>query len=186
MEPNTLFHQKPPKLPDEDDIIDWQIANQARLAEAGYMQYEVSAYASKNKQCQHNMNYWQFGDYIGIGAGAHGKISDASNQSITRTSKQKQPQAYLSSAGTPNVILTQELIAESELGFEFMLNALRLTEGVSTSLFYQHTGLPISKIAQQLKQAEDQGLITHDIHRIRPTEHGHRYLNTLIELFLPE
>lgn len=186
MEPNTLFHQKPPKLPDEDDIIDWQIANQARLAEAGYMQYEVSAYASKNKQCQHNVNYWQFGDYIGIGAGAHGKISDASNQSITRTSKQKQPQAYLSSAGTPNVILTQELIAESELGFEFMLNALRLTEGVSTSLFYQHTGLPISKIAQQLKQAEDQGLITHDIHRIRPTKHGHRYLNTLIELFLPE
>ncbi|MBL1319470.1 MAG: oxygen-independent coproporphyrinogen III oxidase-like protein [Methylophaga sp.] len=185
LEPNTLFYQQPPTLPDEDPIIDWQIANQQRLADAGYQQYEVSAYAKKNKQCQHNLNYWHFGDYIGIGAGAHSKISDAAKQAITRRSKQKQPQTYMDNAGSPTVILTEETIAESDLGFEFMLNALRLTDGFPTSLFYQHAGLPISHINSALQQAEQLGLITHDIHRIQPTEKGQRYLNSLVELFLP-
>lgn len=186
LEPNTLFYQQPPTLPIEDTIIDWQISNQQRLAEAGYQQYEVSAYAKKNKQCRHNLNYWQFGDYIGIGAGAHGKISDAAKQSITRRSKQKQPQAYIDSAGSPAVNLTEETIAETDLGFEFMLNALRLTDGFPTPLFYQHTGLAISHIDKVLQQAEQQGLLERDIHRIRPTERGQRYLNTLVELFLPK
>ncbi|MFW5447386.1 MAG: oxygen-independent coproporphyrinogen III oxidase-like protein, partial [Methylophagaceae bacterium] len=186
LEPNTLFYQQPPTLPDEDPIIDWQIANQQRLANAGYLQYEVSAYAKENKQCQHNLNYWNFGDYIGIGAGAHGKISDAAQQNITRRSKQKQPQAYMDNAGTTAVILTEETIAEHDLGFEFMLNALRSTDGFPTSLFYQHAGLPISHITNALQQAEQQGLLTHDIHKICPTEKGQRYLNTLVELFLPE
>lgn len=186
IEPNTLFHQQSPTLPDDDPIIDWQIDSQQRMAKAGYRQYEVSAYAKDNQQCRHNINYWQFGDYLGIGAGAHGKISDAAKQSITRRSKQKQPQAYLSSAGSSNVILTNELIHTKDIGFEFMLNALRLTDGFPTLLFQQHTGLPISHIDKALQQAEQQGLITWDIQRICPTEKGQRYLNSLIELFLPE
>ena len=186
IEPNTLFHQQPPTLPDDDPIIDWQIDSQQRMAKAGYRQYEVSAYAKDNQQCRHNINYWQFGDYLGIGAGAHGKISDAAKQSITRRSKQKQPQAYLSSAGSSDVILTNELIHTKDIGFEFMLNALRLTDGFPTLLFQQHTGLPISHIDKALQQAEQQGLITWDIQRICPTEKGQRYLNSLIELFLPE
>lgn len=185
LEPNTLFYQQPPTLPDEDSIIDWQIANQQHLANAGYQQYEISAYAKDNKQCQHNLNYWHFGDYIGIGAGAHGKISNAAQQNITRRSKQKQPQIYMDTAGTTAATLTEETIAEADLGFEFMLNALRLTDGFPVSLFYQHTGLPISHINSALQQAEQQGLLSHDIHKIHPTEKGKQYLNTLVELFLP-
>lgn len=185
IEPNTLFYQQSPSLPDDDPIHDWQIANQQRLAEAGYKQYEVSAYAKDNKQCRHNLNYWRFGDYLGIGAGAHGKISDAAMQTIRRRSKQKQPQAYMGTAATEKVILTDELLTASDIGFEFMLNALRLTDGFPTPLFYQHTGVPLSHIEKQLKQAVALDLLSWDIHHIRPTEKGQRYLNTLIELFLP-
>jgi putative oxygen-independent coproporphyrinogen III oxidase len=186
LEPNTLFYQNPPSLPDEDPIIDWQIANQQQLAKAGYLQYEVSAYAKGKNRCQHNLNYWQFGDYLGIGAGAHGKITDAAKQTITRRSKQKQPQAFIDTAGSPSVILTEEVISKRDIGFEFMLNALRLTDGFPTPLFYQHAGLPISHIDKTLQYAEQEGLLTRDIHFIRPTEKGQRYLNVLIELFLPE
>ena len=186
IEPNTLFHKQPPTLPDDDPIFDWQIDSQHRLSKAGYTQYEVSAYAKNKRRCQHNLNYWQFGDYIGIGAGAHGKISDAAKQSITRRSKQKQPQAYISSAGTGESILTNEIITTRDIGFEFMLNALRLTDGFPTPLFYQHVGLPISHIDKALQKAEQQELVTWDIHRICPTEKGQRYLNSLIELFLPD
>ncbi len=186
LEPNTLFYQNPPTLPDEDPIIDWQIANQQQLAKAGYLQYEVSAYAKDKHRCQHNLNYWQFGDYLGIGAGAHGKITDAAKQTITRRSKQKQPQAFIDTAGSPAVILTEEVISKADIGFEFMLNALRLTDGFPTPLFYQHAGLPISHIDKALQYAEQEGLLTRDIHFIRPTEKGQRYLNVLIELFLPE
>ena len=186
IEPNTLFHKQPPTLPDDDPIFDWQIDSQHRLSKAGYTQYEVSAYAKNKRRCQHNLNYWQFGDYIGIGAGAHGKISDAAKQSITRRSKQKQPQAYIGSAGTGESILTNEIITTRDIGFEFMLNALRLTDGFPTPLFYQHVGLPISHIDKALQKAEQQELVTWDIHRICPTEKGQRYLNSLIELFLPD
>lgn len=186
IEPNTLFYQQPPQLPDDDPIIDWQEVNQARLADAGYLQYEVSAYAQKGKQCRHNINYWQFGDYLGIGAGAHGKISDAAQQSIVRRIKQKQPQAYLETAHSSNVLLKSEALKIRDIGFEFMLNALRLTEGFPTPLFQQHTGVPLGQFDQALTQAEAADLLTYDIHHIRPTDRGQRYLNTLIELFLPE
>ncbi|MDX1572439.1 MAG: radical SAM family heme chaperone HemW [Methylophaga sp.] len=186
IEPNTLFYQQPPILPDDDPIIDWQEANQARLAEAGYLQYEVSAYAKAGKQCRHNINYWQFGDYLGIGAGAHGKISDAAQQSIVRRVKQKQPQAYLDTAHSEKVLLKQEQLHFRDIGFEFMLNALRLTDGFPTSLFMQHTGVPLKHFDKALQQAEVMDLLNYDIHRIRPTDKGKRYLNTLIELFLPE
>ncbi|MBD3635112.1 MAG: oxygen-independent coproporphyrinogen III oxidase-like protein, partial [Methylophaga sp.] len=184
IEPNTLFYSQPPVLPDDDPIYDWQLANQARLAEAGYQQYETSAYARKGKQCRHNLNYWQFGDYLGIGAGAHGKISSAAPQQIERRVKQKQPQAYLDTAGSDDCLLERTLVDEQEVGFEFMLNAMRLLDGVPTPLFQQHTGVPISQIKKPLAEAEKLGLIEHDIHRLRPTEKGQRYLNTLIEQFL--
>jgi oxygen-independent coproporphyrinogen-3 oxidase len=184
IEPNTLFYSQPPVLPEDDPIYDWQLANQAKLAEAGYQQYETSAYARKGKQCRHNINYWQFGDYLGIGAGAHGKISSASPQQIERRVKQKQPQAYLDTAGSDNCLLERSWVDEKEVGFEFMLNAMRLLDGVPTPLFQQHTGVPISHIKKPLAEAEKLGLIEHDIHRLRPTEIGQRYLNTLIEQFL--
>jgi len=184
LEPNTLFYKQPPPLPDEDPIIDWQIDNQQRLMEAGFQQYEVSAYAKNQQRCQHNLNYWQFGDYLGIGAGAHGKISDASTQNITRRSKQKQPLAYMNSAGSRDAVQTEDKVSQNELGFEFMLNALRLTDGFPSALFYQHTGLAISHIDQALQQAEEDGLLSRDIHLIKPTEKGQRYLNSLVELFL--
>jgi putative oxygen-independent coproporphyrinogen III oxidase len=185
IEPNTLFHQQPPTLPDDDPIMDWQLDSQQRMAKAGFEQYEVSAYAKNKQLCRHNLNYWQFGDYLGIGAGAHGKISDAAQQSIARKSKQKQPQKYIESAGTDQVILTDEIISTHDIGFEFMLNALRLTDGFPTPLFYQRAGVPISHIDKALQQAEQLGLITWTIHRICPTEKGQRYLNSLVELFLP-
>jgi len=184
IEPNTLFYAQPPTLPDDDPIYDWQLQNQTRLAKAGYMQYETSAYAKQGRQCRHNVNYWQFGDYIGIGAGAHGKISSAAPQQIARRVKQKQPQAFIDTAAKDTCLLEQSLVAEDEVGFEFMLNAMRLLDGVATPLFQQHTGVPISTIRDAMQRAEALGLVEHSISRIRPTEKGQRYLNSLIELFL--
>ncbi len=184
IEPNTLFYAQPPELPDDDPIYDWQLENQARLAKAGYRQYETSAYARPGRQCRHNINYWQFGDYIGIGAGAHGKISSAAPQQIARRVKQKQPQAFIDTAGSDACLLEHTLIDEKEVGFEFMLNAMRLIDGVPTPLFQQHSGVPISSIKQSLARAEELGLLEHTISRLRPTETGQRYLNSLIELFL--
>jgi oxygen-independent coproporphyrinogen-3 oxidase len=186
LEPNTLFHQRPPVLPEDDAIIDWQLENQARLANAGYIQYEVSAYAQQNKQCKHNLNYWRFGDYIGIGAGAHGKLTHVSTASVIRRSKQKQPQKYIETAGTPACIQTNETIAKDDMGFEFMLNALRLNNGFNINLFTDMTGLPLSTIQSSLDQALSEDLITIDKEMLRPTQQGQRYLNSLIELFLPE
>ena len=184
IEPNTLFYAQPPTLPPEDPIFDWQLASQARLAEAGYQQYETSAYARNGRRCRHNVNYWQFGDYIGIGAGAHGKISSAAPQQIVRRVKQKQPQAYIDTAGRDACLLEQTQVSDDEVGFEFMLNAMRLTGGVPTPLFQQHTGVPISSIKKPLARAEELGLLEHTIERLRPTQKGQLYLNSLIELFL--
>lgn len=184
IEPNTLFHAQPPGLPAEDPIFDWQLANQDRLAKAGYQQYETSAYARAGRHCRHNINYWQFGDYIGIGAGAHGKISSAAPQQISRRVKQKQPQAYLDTAGSEACLLEQAQVDSSEVGFEFMLNAMRLINGVPTPLFQQHTGVPISSIKQPLARAEELGLLEHTVRRLQPTKKGQLYLNSLIELFL--
>ena len=184
IEPNTLFYAQPPSLPDDDPIYDWQLANQARLAKAGYMQYETSAYAQQGHQCRHNVNYWRFGDYIGIGAGAHGKISSTSPQQIQRRVKQKQPQKYMETAGTEAGLVEQTYVSTDDVGFEFMLNAMRLLDGVPTPLFQQHTGVPISTIKQAMQKAEQLELLEHTIAKIRPTEKGQRYLNSLIELFI--
>lgn len=185
IEPNTSFYQSPPPLPEDEPIYDWQLASQQRLAEAGYQQYEVSAYSKQHFQSRHNLNYWQFGDYLGIGAGAHGKLTSSATQSIERFIKQKHPQAYLDTVDTAKRILKQEAVKTKDIGFEFMLNALRLTDGFPTALFMQHCGVPLASIKKPLAEAEEKGLLSHSIERIQPTALGKRYLNSLIELFLP-
>ncbi|MBI3772408.1 MAG: oxygen-independent coproporphyrinogen III oxidase-like protein [Gammaproteobacteria bacterium] len=186
LEPNTQFHAQPPQLP-EDDLL-WEMQDQchARLEEAGYGHYEISAFAKPDRQCRHNLNYWQFGDYLGIGAGAHGKISDARSQSIQRSWKLKHPDQYLAAAATEARLGGSNLLTPRDAAFEFMLNALRLIEGVPSHLFQDHTGLPLNIAQETLHKAESKGLIEWDAHRIRPTLQGQRFLNDLLQMFLPE
>lgn len=186
IEPNTLFHNKPPVLPVEEDIYAIQQACQSRLGESGFKQYEVSAYASEGHQCAHNVNYWQFGDYLGIGAGAHAKISNASEQSIKRYWKVKNPQDYIGKVATSEHISGSRTLSRKEAGFEFMMNALRLTDGFETELFTRHTGLPMLVVEKQLKEAQLRGLIDWDVRKISPTIQGYQFLNDLLEQFLPD
>lgn len=184
IEPNTFFYSHPPTLPDDDRIWTMQEQCQTILAEQGFQHYEVSAYAKDKKQSQHNLNYWQFGDYLGIGAGAHGKLSNAHKQSITRHWKLKHPQDYLKINAGQSILAGEKILQESDLTLEFMMNALRLNEGVETSLFSQHTGLSIDSIADPLQKACDKGWLEVDDSHIKPTEQGRRFLNDLLELFV--
>lgn len=186
LEPNTLFHAQPPQLP-EDDLL-WEMQDQChtRLAESGYGHYEVSAFAKPGHECRHNLNYWQFGDYLGIGAGAHGKISDARDATITRYWKLKGPEQYLAHVSTDARLGGRNTLAPKDAAFDFMLNALRLTEGVPSHLFQDHAGLPLSIVQDTLHAAEAKGLIEWDARSIRPTLHGQRFLNDLLQMFLPE
>ncbi len=183
IEPNTLFSADPPVLPDEDAVWEMQQRLQDLLAQNGYHQYEVSAYAKAGKLCQHNLNYWQFGDYLGIGAGAHAKISDP--QGITRLAKLKHPNAYVASAGTPAGIISTQRLSREDVIIEFMMNALRLTEGFPAQLFQERTGLPLAVVMPTLKSAASKGLLSYDGQTIRPTETGKRLLNDLLCLFVP-
>jgi putative oxygen-independent coproporphyrinogen III oxidase len=186
IEPNTAFGHRPPVLPDDD--LRWAMFSrgQERLAAAGFGQYEVSAYARPGRRCRHNLNYWEFGDYLGIGAGAHQKLTHPSRGSIVRRAKQRHPKRYLETAGGPDRIASERSLSRTELPLEFMMNALRLNDGFPCALFAERTGLPISTLAQQLRQAEQEGLILWDISTIRPTEKGRLYLDTLLERFIPE
>lgn len=186
IEPNTLFYRHRPPLP--DDEVAWRMQEQGRerMAEAGYAQYEISAYARDGWRCRHNLNYWRFGDYLGIGAGAHGKLSDAREARILRTAKARHPQAYLQKAGRDPDLASTRTLSRADVGFEFMLNALRLTRGFPSSLFAAHTGLPILQVEPGLREAESRGWIEWDLDHIRPTETGRLFLNDLLELFLPE
>lgn len=186
IEPNTGFAHAPPHLPDHDTLWEMQERCQAQLAAAGYLQYEVSAYARAGHRCRHNLNYWLFGDYLGIGAGAHAKISNAQHQRIVRTAKLRHPREYLDKAATPARVASERILKRREAGFEFMLNALRLNEGFPVALFAQHTGLALTVVEGSLRAAEQKGLITWDLHQIRATELGWRFLNDLTALFLPE
>lgn len=185
IEPNTLFHRQPPTLPSDEHSWEMQQQGKAKLATAGYTQYEVSAYA-RGAQCRHNLNYWRFGDYLGIGAGAHGKISQADTQTICRRWKLKQPGAYLQHAGNEKQRGGIQVLSENDAGLEFMINALRLQQGFPTELFMQHTGLPLSLVERPLKEAEERGWIQWQKKHILPTEDGQRFLNNLLELFLPD
>ncbi len=187
LEPNTVFAARPPTgIPDEDGRWDIQEHCQALLSERGYAQYEVSAYARPGRQCQHNLNYWKYGDYLGVGAGAHGKLTLGSEQTILRRWKHKHPARYLADAGTEAAIGGDERIAPQQRPFEFMLNALRLVDGFDLADFQARTGLARSTIAGALATAERrQWLIVEDRH-VRPTELGQRFTNDVVSLFLPE
>jgi putative oxygen-independent coproporphyrinogen III oxidase len=185
LEPNTVFAARPPAgLPDEDSAWDMQAACQQRLAEAGYAQYEISAYAKPGRRSQHNLNYWQFGDYLGIGAGAHGKITLPAEDAIQRRWKLKHPQAYLDAAAGPARIGGEQLLAAADLPFEFMLNALRLLEGSSLSTFEARTGLPRSALDAAFAKAQARGWLQIDGERFRASALGQQFQNDLIGLFL--
>jgi oxygen-independent coproporphyrinogen-3 oxidase len=182
IEPNTAFHSKPPKLPIDETL--WSIQDQgfALLAEAGYQQYEISAFSKKNYQCQHNLNYWQFGDYLGIGCGAHGKITDTKQQKIYRTVKVKHPKGYLDQTREHLDHLNE--VVQAELPFEYMMNRLRLFSSFSLEHYQDATGLNANDILPTLNQAKDKLLMDNIGNSWRVTQQGHRYLNDLLEMFL--
>ncbi len=184
LEPNTPFHAAPPPLPDDETVAGMQEILQQELATHGFRQYEVSAYARPGHECRHNRNYWQFGDYLGIGAGAHAKITDADG--ITRLWKRKQPQDYLAHAGDKAAIGGESRLAPDDAVFEFMLNGLRLTDGLALNLFEERAGLGRSRLDKPLLAAQARGLLEITATRLRPTPLGRRFLNDLVELFLPE
>jgi len=182
LEPNTLFHRYPPRLPDDDDADLIEQAVHARLLDAGLERYEISAFASPGHRARHNLNYWTFGDYIGIGAGAHAKLSLPDR--IFRQVRHRQPQRYMDSAIAGNAVFEQHDVDANQLGFEFMLNALRLIEGVPVALFSERTGLPIARITAALDAAEARGLLQRDHLHMRATALGLRFQNDLVQLFL--
>jgi oxygen-independent coproporphyrinogen-3 oxidase len=182
IEPNTHFYRHPPQVPDQDMAADMQEAIEARLASAGYRHYETSAFAQPVREARHNLNYWTFGDYLGIGAGAHSKLSFADR--ILRQMRVKHPRDFLEkvSAGVP--VQQEQRLAAEELPFEFMMNALRLIDGFELRLFAERTGLPGHVLRKSLEAAERSGLIERDHLRVRPTLRGQRFLNDLLQIFL--
>ncbi|WP_243048576.1 radical SAM family heme chaperone HemW [Dyella sp. RRB7] len=184
LEPNTAFAANPPPLPDDDHAWAMQEACEQRLAEAGYAQYEVSAYAQADRRCVHNLNYWRFGDYLGIGAGAHGKLSDTATGTVRRRWKTRHPKAYLAAPGGPERIGGDAPVAPDELPFEYMLNALRLIDGVPMADFTQRTGLPDERIATALAAARQRGWLAESPSLLRTTPLGQRFLNDVIAAFL--
>jgi len=186
IEPNTLFYRHPPRLPDEDDTWEMQLQCQQALSSHGYLHYEVSAYTRTDYQCRHNLNYWTFGDYLGIGAGAHSKITDARQQAIMRSWKIKHPSSYIENATTRNRIGNIHTLTQHEAALEFMMNALRLINGFPVTLFFERAGTPITAVEEALHYAEQNGFIERDIKFIRPTELGQHFLNDLLTLFVTD
>ena len=186
IEPNTWFHRHPPQRPDDDTLWEMQQAGRTLLEAAGYQRYEVSAYARAQRQCRHNMNYWQFGDYLGIGAGAHAKISDAATQGITRTAKQRHPRNYLDNAHTNARISSSTRITPADALLEFAMNVLRLDQGFSPAAFNAATGLSYTGIESIVNKGVADGLLSHDGSVIRTTPKGQRYLNELLQQWMPD
>ncbi|OOG47723.1 radical SAM family heme chaperone HemW [Rhodanobacter sp. C01] len=184
VEPNTAFAANPPPLPDDDHAWAMQEACEARLATAGYGQYEISAYALPGRRCTHNLNYWRFGDYLGIGAGAHGKLSDATSGQVHRRWKARHPRAYLDAAGGAARIGGDSVVSAAELPFEYMLNALRLIDGVPTADFAERTGLAPDHIAASLAAGRQRGWLHDNPQQLRTTALGQRFLNDVIASFL--
>ncbi|MBI4937609.1 MAG: oxygen-independent coproporphyrinogen III oxidase-like protein [Nitrosomonadales bacterium] len=183
LEPNTLFHRHPPALPDEDASGEMQQRIEQLLAAHGYRHYETSAFAKPEKQSRHNLNYWQFGDYLGIGAGAHSKLSFPDK--VVRQARHKQPQAYLDAVAQGLPVQAEHEIGGDDLAFEFMMNALRLTEGFDEALFAERTSLSLLVLRRELDEAGRRGLLLRDRSRIAPTELGKSFLNDLLQVFLP-
>jgi putative oxygen-independent coproporphyrinogen III oxidase len=189
LEPGTVFHSRPPRLPDEDAAWSMQAEGQQMLAAHGFEQYEVSAYARPGSRCRHNLNYWRFGDYVGLGAGAHGKLTHDLPDRILRTEKPKQPRDYQSKVRESRSLGLasgeRRHIAVADLPFEFMLNALRLNAGFAAADFERRTGLPLSGVAPALERAADRGLLERSGEGWRATERGRKFLNDLQASFLP-
>ncbi len=183
LEPNTYVANFPPKLPSEDEIDAIFEQNLELLTAAGYKRYEVSAYAKKDQECKHNLNYWRFGDYIGIGAGAHGKISFPDK--VTRQVRERHPETYMQAMESKgNALIESRDVSAKDLPFEFMLNTLRLTDGVETKTFSERTGLPLHVISKGLEEASKKGLLSENPTALKATDLGLRYLNNLQEMFL--
>ena len=182
VEPNTEFWNKPPRLPEDETLWEIQEAGQALLAEHGYAQYETSAYARQGRQARHNLNYWTFGDFLGLGAGAHGKWTQADG-AIYRHWKTRLPKDYLDAA--KRFRAGEKRLQQDELPFEFLMNVLRLTDGVPSLLFTQRTGLPLDLLAQGRREAEARGLLDADPQRLVATSKGQLFLNDLLQHFLP-
>jgi putative oxygen-independent coproporphyrinogen III oxidase len=182
LEPNTAFHRTPPSLPDDDTSATMQEEIENILARNGYDNYETSAFAQAGKQCQHNLNYWTFGDYLGIGAGAHSKLSF--HDKIIRQARYKHPKRYMEQALVGKAIDQEWQIPQAELGFEFMMNALRLSDGFQQDLFNARTGLPWLVIQKQIQLAVQQDLISIEQNKVQPTLNGRRFLNNLLDIFL--
>jgi len=182
IEPNTAFHRAPPELPGESALAEIEAVFQAHLTDAGYRRYETSAYARPGSECRHNLNYWRFGDYLGVGPGAHSKLSFPDR--VLRQMRHRHPKEYLARAAGGEPVQSAHEVAAADLPFEFMMNALRLTEGFPASLFEERTGLPITVVRRQLETAAGRGLIECDQGRIAPSELGRRFLNDLLQIFL--
>jgi oxygen-independent coproporphyrinogen-3 oxidase len=185
LEPNTLFYEEPPTLPGEERLWDIQQSGQRLLQQAGYEQYEVSAFSQAGRQCRHNLNYWRFGDYIGIGAGAHGKLSGLDG-SIQRRWKKRHPKAYLSGAFSATPLQGSRLLTPEDRIVEFMMNALRLRDGVESELFQATTGLELQAAAQMIDEARKRGLLREEPSRICATPLGFKFLSDLLEIFAVE
>jgi len=183
LEPNTSFHRHPPPLPDDETAADIEDSLLSALADAGYEHYETSAHAKPGFACRHNVNYWRFGDYLGIGAGAHSKLSFPDR--VVRQLRYKQPAQYLEQVSRGSPIQEETRVGRHDLPFEFMLNALRLTAGVPASLFAERTGLPLAVAAKPIAEATRRGLLEPDPLTLKPTPLGRRFLNDLQSLFLP-
>ncbi len=184
IEPNTVFNSKPPTLPNDDDIWSMQEQGQSFLETKGFKQYEISAYAKDKYSALHNLNYWQFGDYLGIGAGAHGKITNVAERKIERYTRHKIPKRYIDLAGTDAVITETRTLKRDELALEFVMNAFRLTGGVPAQLFSERTGLTLKSAERELLLAEERGLIEWQLNNLKPSPKGIRYLNELLEIFV--
>jgi putative oxygen-independent coproporphyrinogen III oxidase len=184
LEPNTSFFRHPPTLPRDDDIWAMQQACQALLAEGGFVQYEVSAYARAGFRCRHNQNYWRFGDYLGIGAGAHGKLTDTTAQAVTRSWKVRHPLRYLESAGRPQCIGASEAVQRRDLPIEFLMNQLRLREGFAEGTFSERTGLPFEDLEPGLSDCVEAGLIERREGSVRCTDIGWNFLDNVLERFV--
>ena len=181
IEPNTAFYSKPPILPIEDQLADIQDLGQQTLAKAGFEQYEISAFARNDQQCKHNINYWQFGDYLGIGAGAHGKITLPDQNSIIRSAKTRLPKHYLNQDSS--ALTSDTPIAQDQLALEFMMNALRLTDGVKKNLLNSRTGLSTDQIEEKIEQLNQEGFLRHHPSNYCTTDLGARFLDTLLQRF---
>jgi len=182
LEPNTLFAHQPPEVPDDDASSEMQQRIEEMLSAHGYEHYETSAFALPGRQSRHNLNYWQFGDYLGIGAGAHSKLSFPDR--VIRQARHKQPQVYMDGVAQGKQIQAEDVLGKDDLAFEFMMNALRLNGGFDEVLFHERTSLPLLLMRRELEEAERKGLLVRDAGHIAPTEMGRRFLNDLLQIFL--